>query len=271
VDIVFEGITLGAYIPGDSLLHKFDPRVKIIGSLLLIAGTLLVSSPAGILIYSITALLLLVLSHLSWSRFFKGLRFIYVIVALSLIIQSFSVPGEVLWQVGSFNITREGIFSGALLSWRLLVIVILSSLVTYTTTSINLSAGLERMLRPLERLGLPVSQLAMMMGITISFIPLMLEEFQSVITAQQSRGAGFGSRNLIRQFKNLLPLLLPVVAGILRRADELSEAMEARCYRPGAHRSRMRELCLHSKDWTALAVTATMLAVVVLLEYKFLF
>jgi len=264
---VFEGLTLGSYVPGNSLIHNLDPRTKIFSSLILIMGTLVAASPVSFLTYSLTAILLLGLSGVAWGHFLKSLRFIYLIVLLSFLVQAFSVPGEIVLELGGLTVTREGLESGGLLSWRLVVVVILSTLVTYTTTSINLSAGLEKILRPLERIGMPVSQLAMMMGIAISFIPLMLQEFQTVIIAQQSRGAGFGSRNIFRQFKNLLPLLLPVVAGILRRADELSEAMEARCYRPGAHRTRMQVLRFYPRDWAALAASFALTVGVVLIEY----
>lgn len=264
---MLEGLTLGSYVPGKSLLHNLDPRTKITGSLILITGTLLAASPWSYLGYSLVSLFLLRLSGLPLRVFLRGMHIIYVILFLSFLVQSFSVPGDPVFKIRGLTMTLQGVQSGSLLCWRLVVIVIFASLVTYTTTSINLSTGLEKLLSPLGRLGVPVDQLAMMMGITISFIPVMLAEFQSIITAQQSRGAGFGDRNLVRQFKNLLPLLLPVVAGILRRADELSEAMEGRCYRPGAHRTRMNQLRFYPRDWIALAVSFVLLAGVIVVEY----
>jgi len=264
---MLEGLTLGSYVPGNSLLHNLDPRTKITGSLILITGTLIAASPGSYFACSFMAVMLLWLSGLALRQFIKGMHLIYIILLLSFLVQSFSVPGTPVLEVWGLTMTLEGIRSGALLCWRLAVIVILSCLVTYTTTSINLSTGLEKLLSPFGRVGLPAGQLAMMMGISISFIPVMLAEVQFVITAQQSRGARFGDRNLLRQFKNLLPLLMPVVAGILRRADELAEAMEARCYRPGAHRTRMKELRFCPRDWAALGVCFALLAGVIFIEY----
>lgn len=265
---MLEGLSLGSYIHGDSLLHNLDPRTKLIGALFLIIGTLVARSPETYIAYSFTGVLLFWCSGLPWRQLLKDFKFINMLLLLSFLVQSFTIPGEPVFKVGELTMTLEGIKSGAVTCWRLAVIAVISFLVTYTTTSINLSAGLEKLLAPLERLlGLPVGQLAMMMGMAISFIPVMVREVQSVIIAQQSRGAGFGGRNPLRQFRNLLPLLLPVIAGILRRADELSEAMEARCYRPGANRTRMKELHLLRRDWAALAVSFTLLAGVILIEY----
>lgn len=268
---MLKGLTLGSYLPGDSLLHNLDPRTKVTGALMLVVGTLLAASMLSYIVYSLAAFFILWQSGLSLRHFFRGMYFIYVIIVLSFIIQAFSIPGDPLISLWGLTVTLQGVQSGALLCWRLLVMITFSFLVTYTTTSTSLSMGIEKILHPLSRLGLPVNQLAMMMGITISFIPVMLSEFQTVINAQQSRGAGFGDRNLRRQFKNLLPLFIPAVAGILRRADELSEAMESRCYRPGAPRTAMNELKLTVRDGVALSFSLVLLMAVMLIDYVHFF
>lgn len=264
---MFDSFTLGSYVHGNSFLHRLDPRTKILGALLLISGSLIAGNLEMYVIYSIVSVMLLYISGLPPGRFFRGLRFIYFIMLLGFLVQSFTLPGQVLFYVGNFTVTIEGMQSGALLCWYLIIIVIISSLVTYTTTSNSLSQGVEKLLSPISRIGFPVNQLAMMMGVAISFIPIMSGEVRSLVIAQQSRGARFGDRNLIRQFKNLFPLLLPVIANILRRADELSEAMEARCYRPGVKRTSIKEFSFKQRDWIVLALSLALLLLTAMLKY----
>jgi len=255
---MLSGVTFGQFIPGDSLLHRLDPRTKVAGVLFAAVSVLAASEWRGfILAAGLTVAA--ALSGLSVRIFLGGLRALWFLLALSFLIQLLLTPGEILLSLGPLKVTREGLEAGGLIFLRLALLILVASLLTLTTSPVNLTAGLEKILSPLGRLGLPAHELAMMMTIALRFIPILLEEAEILVKAQRSRGAGSG-RAPARWIKFLLALFVPLFAGALRRAEDLAVAMEARCYRGGAGRTRMMVLKLGASDYAVLGVTVVVLA-----------
>ena len=177
-------------------------------------------------------------------------------------IHVFSTPGEIWWQYGILHITKEGVYQGSLMTARLVFLIVFSSLLTYTTSPIVLTDGIEHLLNPFKRIGVPAHELAMMMTIALRFIPTLLEETNRIMKAQTARGANFTSGSLIQRGKNMIPLLVPLFVSAFRRADDLATAMEARCYRGGEGRTRMNELSYTYRD--AIAMAAVLIVTIVL-------
>ncbi|MGI6036792.1 MAG: energy-coupling factor transporter transmembrane component T family protein [Limnochordia bacterium] len=251
----FRSITIGQYVPGDSFLHSLDPRTKIIITMLLIIVLFLVNTFAGYGLIALFILTLIFLSQLSPRFILRGLRPIIVILLFTLTLHIFLTEGTVLWQVGPIKITEEGLNKGGMMALRLILLVLGASLLTLTTSPIALTDGIERLLNPFRRLGLPAHELAMMMTIALRFIPTLLEETEKIMKAQMARGADFESGNLVQRAKSLLPLLVPLFVSAFRRADELAVAMEARCYRGGNGRTKMKQLTWTGNDYLALTAS----------------
>ena len=248
-------ITLGQYFPGNSWLHKLDPRTKLIATLLYISSVFTAESLLSYGLVGGFACICCLLSQVPIKTLVKSVRPLWLILVLTLAIHLFSTPGMVLFQLGPLSISQEGIRMGIFMSLRLVLLILFSSLLTLTTSPIALTDGIERLLRPFKALGVPAHELAMMMTIALRFIPTLLEETERIMKAQMARGAEFSSGNLVKRAQNLVPLLVPLFISAFRRADELATAMEARCYRGGEGRTRMKELLFTSRDWVGIAVT----------------
>lgn len=254
-------ITLGQYFPGNSFVHKLDPRCKILCTLLFIVAIFLANSPVSYGILVAFAALVIAISHLPWLMVLKSLKPIWIILMITLFIHMFTSPGEkVLWSWSFLRITEEGLTLGVKMSLRLILLLLFSSVLTFTTSPIVLTDGIERLLRPFKAIGVPAHELAMMMTIALRFIPTLLEETDRIMKAQTARGADFESGNLLERMKNMLPLLVPLFISAFRRADELAIAMEARCYRGGEGRTRMHELVYTSKDFMAYVALLLLIA-----------
>jgi energy-coupling factor transport system permease protein len=251
---MLEGITLGRYIPGRSIIHTLDPRAKIIAVMLLIMSILMAGEP--LLYLGLTSLIVVVLSMamIPLGAVWKSIRLLWLILLFGFVFQAFFTPGQVMLTLGPLTVTREGLVGGGTMLWRLVNLITVASLLTFTTTPIKLTAGLEYVLAPLNRVRVPVHELAMMMTIALRFVPTLLEEAQLVIKAQQSRGAAFTRGSIWRRAMSLVPILVPLFAGSLRRAEDLATAMEARCYRGGVNRSRMNELAAGRADRVAVSL-----------------
>lgn len=261
---MFSSVTFGQYMPGHSSLHRMDPRTKV-GAVL--AGAFVAILAVNWQGFVLTAAYVLAGALLSGFRpavFFMGLRSFWFILALTFILQVLLTPGEPFFAVGGLGISEEGLVAGWQVFFRLVALITIASLLTLTTSPMNLTAGLEALFAPLKKVGLPAHEIAMMMSIALRFVPTLFEEAQTIIKAQQSRGAGTGG--LLARIKGLLPLLVPLCAGAIRRAEELAVAMEARCYRPGAYRSRLSKLAFGPLDYGVLALSAASLAVAYLLK-----
>ncbi len=245
-------IMIGQYFPGASILHRLDPRLKIISLLFLISGVFLADSALSYAALSVLALLLTWLSRVPCRLMLRAVKPIGLIVVFTAAVHLFTTPGETLASLGVFTVTKEGARQAVCMSLRLLLLFVLSSLLTFTTTPITLTDALERIMRPFARFGLPAHELAMMMTIALRFIPTFLEETERIVKAQEARGADFAAGGILRRVKSMTPLLVPLFISAFRRADDLAAAMEARCYRGGEGRSRMRILTLKKRDFAAL-------------------
>ena len=257
-------ITLGQYYPGESWIHRLDPRIKIIATLAYIVALFIVADFWGFLIAFLALGIVIAVSRVPLKFILKGLKPIFLIILFTFIINMFMIPGEVLARFFFLTITREGLRTAFFMGTRLVLLIIGSSLLTLTTKPISLTDGIEALLSPMKRLGVPAHELAMMMTIALRFIPTLLEETDKIMKAQQARGADFESGNIIRRAKSLIPLLVPLFISAFRIAQELAMAMEARCYRGGQHRTRMNGMKLRKRDLAAVVLLVLFLASIVL-------
>ncbi len=256
---MLKDITIGQYFPGSSIIHKLDPRIKIILTFVLIISLFIASNLKGYGICALFVLGQLILSQVPVKYIFKGLRPLLVILLLTIFVNMFMVEGRIIYNLGPFNITWEGLMQAGRMATRLVLLVMGASLLTLTTSPIALTDGIEKLLNPFRKLGLPAHELAMMMTIALRFIPTLLDETDKIMKAQMARGADFESGNLLRRAKNLVPLLVPLFISAFRRADELALAMESRCYRGGEGRTRLKVLNMLGTDYVALAFGMTVL------------
>ena len=257
-------IMLGQYFPGNSFVHRLDPRSKIVLTLTFISSIFLAQETVSyIMLISFSALIVGV-AGIPVRIVLKSIKPLWWILAITAAIHFFITPGTPLFTLGPVMVTEEGLRQGILMSVRLVLLILVSSLLTFTTSPIALTDGIERLLSPFARMGLPAHELAMMMTIALRFIPTLLEETDKIMKAQMARGADFSSGSPFKRAKNIVPLLVPLFIGAFRRADELATAMEARCYRGGDNRTRMKELKL---GWRDLIATANVLLLVGALTY----
>ncbi|WP_333871704.1 energy-coupling factor transporter transmembrane component T [Desulforamulus putei] len=250
---LFSNITIGQYYPGNSFLHRMDPRTKILALPLLIIMALLADTPAGYIMSGGPVVLALLSAGIPPANYWQGLRPLWVILLLGLVIQCLTVPGEKLWQWGILSISREGLSLGLTLFYRLSLLIISTLLLTMTTTPMNLTTALENLLQPFKQFGVPAHELALMMTIALRFIPTLLEEAEAVMKAQQARGGSLRSGSLPQRLQALMGLLVPLLASSIRRADELATAMEARGYRGDIKRTRLKQLQYRPADIAVLA------------------
>ncbi len=257
---MLKDITIGQYISGHSFLHKMDPRGKIIAVMLYMIALFVINNSMGYWSMIAVSVFIVLISQVPIKFFLKGLKPMVFIVVLTVVLQMFMTPGEVLWQWGFLRLTREGIRQAIFMGTRLVLLVGITSVLTLTTTPIALTDGIEQLLKPLSKIGVPAHELAMMMTIALRFIPTLIEETDKIMKAQAARGADFESGNLLQRAKALIPLLVPLFLSAFKRADELAMAMEARCYRGGENRTRMKQLRYTYRDAVAVSVMALVLA-----------
>lgn len=249
-------ITLGQYYPVDSVLHRMDPRTKLMGTLLFIISLFCADSFLG---YGVSVLFLAAVIRLSKVPFkfmVRGLKAILVLLLISVSFNLFLTDGEVLVRLGFLKITLEGVRTAAFMALRLIFLVLGSSVMTLTTTPNELTDGLEKGLGFLKRVGVPVHEVSMMMSIALRFIPILVEETDKIMKAQMARGADFETGNLIQKAKAMVPLLVPLFISAFRRATDLAMAMEARCYRGGEGRTKMKPLQYKQRDHEAYMMMA---------------
>ena len=258
---MLKDITLGQYFPGDTIVHRLDPRVKIILTTLFIVALFMAGGLVSYLLMFGFLALSVYLSHIRVRALLKGMKPLIFIIIFTALLNVFYTTGEALVTWWIFTITREGLETAGYMVARILMLVSGTFLLTYTTSPIMLTDGLERLLGPLKKIRVPVHELAMMMTIALRFIPTLIEETDKIMSAQKARGADFESGNLIARVRALIPLLVPLFISAFRRADELAVAMECRCYRGGEGRTRLRQLKLVGSDFAAtgfmLLVTAS--------------
>ncbi len=257
-------ITLGQYYPGASVIHRLDARTKIIGTLLFIAELFIVNNFYGFLIAAAALFAVIFVSRVPLKYIFRGLTAVFLIIAFTFAINLFMVDGRVLWHWKFLTITYEGLSRALFMAVRLVLLIIGSSMMTLTTKPIELTDGLEKLLKPFSKIGLPSHEIALMMTIALRFIPTLLEETDKIIKAQQARGADFESGNILQRAKSLMPILIPLFVSSFRIAQDLAMAMEARCYHGGSGRTRMNEIRFHRGDAVAVVLMILLLAVLIL-------
>ncbi|NLL00115.1 MAG: energy-coupling factor transporter transmembrane protein EcfT [Clostridiales bacterium] len=255
---MIKDITIGQYYPADSILHRLDPRLKLNGTLLFIISIFLFDTFYGYLAVTMFLASIIVMSKVPIKFILKGLKAVIVILLFTTTFNLFLTQGDILFQVGFLKVTKQGLHSALFMGLRLTYLILGSSLMTFTTTPNQLTDGLERLLWPLRHIKVPVHEIAMMMSIALRFIPILMEETDKIMKAQMARGADFDSGGIIKRAKGLVPLLVPLFVSAFRRANDLAMAMEARCYRGGEGRTKMKPLRYARRD---------MIAYIILLSY----
>lgn len=257
-------ITIGQYYPTGSALHRMDPRVKLFGTLIFLISVFAYRGIAGFALVTLFLAALIGISKVPFRYMIKGLRAIMILMLITAMFNLFLTPGEVLVQFWKLKITEEGVAAAIRMAIRLTYLILGTSLMTLTTTPNQLTDGLEKALKPLNRLHVPVHEVAMMMSIALRFIPILLEETDKIMKAQIARGADFESGNILRRAKALVPLLVPLFISAFRRANDLAMAMEARCYRGGEGRTKMKPLIYQRRDVCAYLLVFSYLVLKVL-------
>ena len=256
-------ITLGQYYPAKSVLHRLDPRVKLCGTLLYIISLFLFQSFTGYIVATVFLAGVIIASKVPVSFMFKGLKAIVVLLVITGLLNMLFTPGRELFSFWKITVTIEGVRFAAFMVVRLIYLIIGSSILTLTTTPGNLTDGLEKSLSWMKVFKIPVHEIAMMMSIALSFIPILLGETDKIMKAQQARGADFESGSIVKRVKALIPILVPLFVSSFRRANELALAMEARCYRGGEGRTKMRPLKYSGRDFIAYGVLILYLVAIV--------
>ncbi len=261
-------ITLGQYYPGNSFIHRLDPRTKILSTLLLIVAVFLANAAIGYAALCAMVLFIILLSGLPFMLVLKSVKPLLFIIVLTLVLHAVMGQGEhVLYQWKFIKVTEEGLQLGVQMAVRLILLLMISSILTFTTSPIVLTDGIEALLRPFRVIGVPAHELAMMMTIALRFIPTLMEETDRIIKAQTARGADFSGGNLLVRAKNMLPILVPLFISAFRRADDLAVAMEARCYRGGEGRTRLHRLAYRSGDVMAFVFAFAMIGLLAFLRW----
>ena len=247
-------ITLGQYYPADSVIHKLDPRTKLFATLLFIISVFSFDGIVGFIVMTAFLFGVIALSKVPLSFMLRGLKAIMILLVIAGLFNLFLTPGQVLWSIWKIHITREGLRNAVLMTIRMVYLIMGSSVMTLTTTPNQLTDGLEKALKPLQKINVPVHEIAMMMSIALRFIPILIEETDKIMKAQMARGADFETGGLVKKAKNMVPLLVPLFVSAFRRANDLALAMEARCYVGGEGRTKMIPLVYHKVDRLAYVV-----------------
>ncbi len=264
---MLKDITLGQYYPGGSILHRTDPRVKILLTILYMVIIFAVQSYTGYIMLMMFTLLAIVLSGIPVTHTMKSLKPVLLILVFVIFINMFTVGGRTLFQYRFIRITYEGVDLAVRMGLRLTLLIVSASLLTLTTTPIFLTDGIEKLMEPLKRIGVPAHEIAMMMTIALRFIPTLLEETDKIMKAQAARGADFDTGNIFQRARAFVPVLVPLFVSAFRRADDLATAMEARCYRGSEGRTRMKQLKFTVVDAKVSALTLLFCIGIILLDY----
>ena len=264
---MLKDITLGQFFPGDTVAHRLDPRTKILLVVLYIVALFCADS---LLAYGILAVVLAVcvrVSRVGLKALVRGLKPVVFILVFTGVLNLFFTPGEpVLVEWGFLRITEEGAWNALFMILRIMLLIMGTFLMTYTTSPISLTDGLERLLNWMKKLHVPVHELAMIMSIALRFIPTLIEETDKIMSAQKARGADFESGSIIQKAKALIPILVPLFVSAIRRAEELATAMECRCYHGGEGRTKLHVLQYQGRDYAALAMGAVITAGIIALR-----
>ena len=259
-------ITLGQYFPADSVIHRLDPRVKILSLIAYIVLIFCTFNFVSLAFLAAVVLLIVLLSKVPLKMYLKSLKVIIVIVAITSLLNLFYGTGEPIFQWGFIKVTWEGVKNAIFVCVRIICLILFSSVLTFTTSPTDLTDALERLMKPLTIFHIKVHEIAMMMTIALRFVPTLLEETDKIMAAQKARGADMESGGLITRIKALVPILVPLFVSAFRRAYELAVAMECRCYRGGEGRTRMKQLRLAKRDYISIVFTLLVIAGVILMN-----
>ncbi len=260
-------ITIGQYFPGNSIVHKLDPRMKIILIFLLIVSIFICKNIAGLGAIILFSVILVLISKIPFKTVLKSIKPLVVIILLTAVLNIFYGKGDALVQLGRLKITADGVETAVFMAVRIITLVVISSLLTYTTSPTELTDALERLLKPLKLIKIDVHSIAMTMTIALRFIPTLIEEIEKIMSAQKSRGADLESGSLIHRAKALIPVLIPLFVSAFRRAGELAYAMECRCYHGGEGRTKMKVMKLSARDFLSLAAVIVFMVIIVLMNH----
>jgi len=259
-------ITWGQYFPGDTAIHRLDPRTKLILVTLYVIVLFSVRTLPALGLMAAFLMIVIWGAKAKLGFLLRGLRSMCVLLAVTGVLSVFTTPGEPIFHIWIFTATKAGFGQAAVLLARIGMMVVVSSILTYTTPPMELADGLEKSLSPLKRLRVPVHELAMIMSTALRFVPTLLEEANKIMRAQTARGADFETGNIIKRSRAMIPLLIPLFMSVIRRADELAIAMESRCYHGGEGRTRMRQLKFEKRDLQAAVAGAVLLISIIGLE-----
>lgn len=260
-------ITIGQYFPGTSIVHRLDARMKIILVVMLIVTIFLCNNVFSIALMVLAAVLLVLISKIPFKTVLKSIKPLTVIILITAVLNIFYGKGEPLVQVGKLKITLDGIETAVFMAIRIITLVVISSLLTYTTSPTELTDALERLMKPLKYIKIDIHSIAMTMTIALRFIPTLVEEIEKIMSAQKSRGAEMDSGGLINRAKALVPVLIPLFVSSFRRANDLAYAMECRCYRGGEGRTKMKVMKMTVKDVVSLIGVAAFTAVIITVNH----
>lgn len=255
-------VTIGQYYPENSIIHRLDPRVKLFGTLVFIVLLFITNNLFGYIMLSLFVLGVIIASKVPFSRMLKGLKGILVIIILSVIINLFTTPGETVLTFKSLKITKEGLEISGYLVWRLVLMVVGTTVMTLTTSPTDIADGMEKSLRVLNLIKIPVHEISMIMSLALRFIPTLMEEMNKITKAQKARGVNLETGNIFKRVKSLIPILIPLFISSIRRAMELAYAMEARCYH-GGKRTKMKPLKYKKADAVGYLVCFALIALMV--------
>ena len=262
-------ITLGQFFPGESIIHRLDPRTKIILAIIFIVSVFLASTPLAFLVLILFTALMIAVSTISFKVILRGIRPIIIVLIFTAIINVFMTKGtsDPLVAFWIIEIYKEGLIRAVFMAIRVIILIIgTSTLLTYTTSPIALTDGIESLLSPLKKIGIPVHLFAMMMTIALRFIPTLVEETEKIMNAQKSRGADFSSGGLIKRAKALIPIIIPLFVSSFKRAEELATAMECRCYRGDKNRTKLVKLSYKLRDLLWFLLTTVFLGAIITLR-----
>lgn len=259
-------ITIGQYFPGNSVIHKMDPRMKIVLTMFLIVLIFLCKNVVSLFLVVLCTFMLVLVSKIRLKTVLKSIKPLTVIIIITSLLNLFYGTGEPLVEFWRLKITLNGIETAVFMAVRIITLVVISSLLTYTTSPTELTDSIERLLKPLKYLKVDVHSIAMTMTIALRFIPTLIEEIQKIMAAQKSRGADMERGGLIHRAKALIPVLIPLFVSAFRRANELAYAMECRCYRGGDGRTKMKVMKMTARDYIAFVIVAVFFAVIIILN-----
>ncbi len=257
-------ITLGQYFPINSPLHRLDPRTKLLSLIAIIVAIFLSGSLVSYAVCSVFIFVVISMSKVPLKMYFKSLKPIWFVIIFTAALNMFLTQGEMVYVFGiKTYIKYEGVYLAIKMAIRLVLLILASSALTYTTSPIVLTDGIESLLKPFSKIGFPAHELAMMMSIAIRFIPTLIEETEKIMKAQKARGGGFDSGSLIKKAKALIPMLIPLFISAFRRADDLAVAMESRCYQSGANRTRLKRIHYKKADLFAAIIIVLFLGIMI--------